>query len=54
MKCALVGYRVGVPVDTCQSRDGELLPRASAVVESVEVPLLPELVTDHMEEIVGE
>lgn len=44
----------GSPIDAGQSRGGQLLACASAVVECVEVPLLPQLTTYHVQEVVGE
>ena len=42
------------PIDAGQSRGGQLLACASAVIECVEVPLLPQLTTHHVQEVVGE
>ena len=44
----------GSPINAGQSRDGQLLARASAVIECVEVSLFPQLTTHHVQEVVWE
>ena len=44
----------GSPINAGQSRDGQLLACASAVIECVEVSLCPQLTAHHVQEVVGE
>lgn len=43
-----------LPINAGQSRDGQLLACESAVIESVEISLFPQLPTHHVQEVVWE